>query len=146
MAACRSLYVNFLSVVATIFLIRTSNSNEILFNKVVFKKWTDYFLFLALVASTRSKYPKETDRERWEGAVLIDAETFKVCVHFLKLTILFSFYWHFYLVVLMQFNLRPSLPYSGFIVIIDAPRLYASRPIRPYHSVSTVPYPWLPFS
>jgi len=56
-------------------------------NQVLFKKWTDYFLFLALVASTRSFTSKETDSEE---AVLIDAETLKVwCVHFLKLTILF---------------------------------------------------------
>lgn len=71
-------------MVATIFLIKTSNLNEMLFNQFLLKKWTEFFLFLALVASTRSS--KTDDKE---GAILTDVETLKVCVNFLERTILF---------------------------------------------------------
>lgn len=55
-----------------------------LFNQFLFRKWTDYFLFLALVASTRS-----SEKDDKEGAILIDVETLKVCVDFIERTILF---------------------------------------------------------
>ena len=59
-------------MVAILFFIRNSNSNGIVFHQILLKKWTNYYHFLAHVASTRSSSDSK------EGALLIDTKTFKV--------------------------------------------------------------------
>ena len=48
------------------------NLNGILFHQIMLKKWTNFFLFLANVASSRSSSGAK------EGALLVDSESFKV--------------------------------------------------------------------
>ena len=67
----------------TLIFMRISNLCEIVFHQILLKKWTNYYLFLTHVASTRS-FSKAK-----EGALLVDTKTFKVDSIF-KLAIFFN--------------------------------------------------------
>ena len=67
----------------TLLFKRISNLCKIVFHQILLKKWTNYYLFLTHVASTRS-FSKAK-----EGALLVDTKTFKVGSIF-KLAIFFN--------------------------------------------------------